>query len=1137
MGDSLQAGGLHLYSADRALPLVDTLAGVMLDHPLDPMASEWLAVPSDGMRRWLLLELARRLGAGGPAGGDGVAANIARAYPGTLRNVVLEAASAAPGAAGGPDPWQIDRMVWPLLAVFDDLERQGGMAPFTALPDGGARFTRVRAVADLFDRYHLHRPGMIQAWADPDRPDGGLVDGSGEPLAVHARWQVDLWRRLRAEIDAPSPPERMPVALEALTSGALDPDLPGRLLLFGFTSLPGHDFLPLVQAVSREREVHLFLLGPHRFDPTRLRAGWPRPPRGRPRLRSEDLTGRSVRQPLLRSWGRLARETALLLSDDGEPEPDRSVRVPSPEAPRSTLLHRLQADIRGDAEAVPAPLDPADRSVQFHACFGPMRQVQVARDAILHLLDDATGTTEEDVLVVCPDLERFAPLVEAVFGTPGDGSDVGAPALRYRIADRSIRSSNPVLGATAAMLDLVAGRFEITQVLDFLSLAPVRARFGFDESDLGVLAAWATGTRVRWGLDPVHRSGFGVPAAVVGNTWQAALDRLLLGSAVTDGELDLAIGGVAPFGVDSGDSELLGSFAFVLGRLADLAGHGVDGDRTAGGWVAALRRAADDLFAAPDRAGWLFEALDRVLADVVEGAASSRRGSDVALELVDVRRLLQDRLDREPGRPDYFRGGVTVTSMASLRWVPFRIVCVLGLDQDAAGSSTPDAADLMAAAPQIGDPDARSESRQALLEVVLAAGDHLLVVRDGRDLRSNHPVPQVVPAAELFDAVVSLVAEPDRPSVRETLEVAHPRHPFDDACLVRDELVEGLVWSYSGRDLEAAGRRRGRPPARVPFLGRPLEGGDDDDGVVELEELRSFLRDPVGTFVQRTLGARLPRRAEEVDDVLPVELDGLETFRVGQELLDARAKGLDDRVWREVERTRGTLPPGVLEERLFADLSAEVDRMIVEGRARGVGAGPGEGRDLDITLPDGTRVVGVVPLALEGPEPGPGRIVFARPKQVQRLEAWLELMALTAAEPETTWRAVVVTRPKSGTSGLRPVDLVASSPAAGRGADAVSALSVVVDLYRRGRRQPLPLFAEYSAAVHEGSGRDEAWRSHAGRGDGTRPATRLVFGDVDEDEIFRLQSVEGDPGHGGGRVQRYAERLWGTVRSTSVDRP
>src|SRR5665213_1320976 len=116
----------------------------------------------------------------------------------------------------------------------------------------------------------------------------------------------------------------------------------------------------------------------------------------------------------------------------------------------------------------------------------------------------------------------------AVFG-PSDGSagppdGTGAPFLRYRIADRSIRSANPIMGATAALLDLVSGRFEISQVLDFLSMAPVRERFGFDDADLAVLAEWATEARVRWGLDPDHRSGFGVPATVVGNTWQAALD-------------------------------------------------------------------------------------------------------------------------------------------------------------------------------------------------------------------------------------------------------------------------------------------------------------------------------------------------------------------------------------------------------------------------------------------------------------------------------------------------------------------------------------------------------------------------------------------------------------------------------------
>src|SRR5665811_2259426 len=97
------------------------------------------------------------------------------------------------------------------------------------------------------------------------------------------------------------------------------------------------------------------------------------------------------------------------------------------------------------------------------------------------------------------------------------------------IRDSSMRTANPVLGATSALLDLVAGRFEIAAVLDFLSLSPVRERFGFDDDDLGVLAEWATGTRVRWGLDPGHRAGFGIPRDVVGNSWQAAVDRLLLG--------------------------------------------------------------------------------------------------------------------------------------------------------------------------------------------------------------------------------------------------------------------------------------------------------------------------------------------------------------------------------------------------------------------------------------------------------------------------------------------------------------------------------------------------------------------------------------------------------------------------------
>lgn len=76
---------MHLYSAGSAGPLSEKLADVLSEPPADPFTPEWLAVPSDGMRRWVTLELARHLGASSPAAGDGITANVVRAYPGTLR--------------------------------------------------------------------------------------------------------------------------------------------------------------------------------------------------------------------------------------------------------------------------------------------------------------------------------------------------------------------------------------------------------------------------------------------------------------------------------------------------------------------------------------------------------------------------------------------------------------------------------------------------------------------------------------------------------------------------------------------------------------------------------------------------------------------------------------------------------------------------------------------------------------------------------------------------------------------------------------------------------------------------------------------------------------------------------------------
>ena len=113
-------------------------------------------------------------------------------------------------------------------------------------------------MAELFDRYHLHRPAMVRSWS------AGLdIDGAGRRVPDAASWQPHLWRLVADEIGEPSPPERWPGLLEGVADGDLPLDLLRRgFLFFGFTLLPGGGFLDLARAVAQHRDVHLFLLEP-----------------------------------------------------------------------------------------------------------------------------------------------------------------------------------------------------------------------------------------------------------------------------------------------------------------------------------------------------------------------------------------------------------------------------------------------------------------------------------------------------------------------------------------------------------------------------------------------------------------------------------------------------------------------------------------------------------------------------------------------------------------------------------------------------------------------------------------------------------------------------------------------------------
>jgi hypothetical protein len=166
--------------------------------------------------------------------------------------------------------------------------------------------------------------------------------------------------------------------------------------------------------------------------------------------------------------------------------------------------------------------------------------VEVLREVLLQLFADDPTLEPRDVLVMCPDIEEFAPLISATFGLSAEQADDGAvrPAhpgqrLRVRLADRSLRQTNPLLSLLAQLLTMADGRVTASEVLDLAAAEPVRRRFAFDDDALDRIRDWAVDAGVRWGENLTRRGRFGLDRVGQG-TWEAALDRILLGAAMAD---------------------------------------------------------------------------------------------------------------------------------------------------------------------------------------------------------------------------------------------------------------------------------------------------------------------------------------------------------------------------------------------------------------------------------------------------------------------------------------------------------------------------------------------------------------------------------------------------------------------------
>ncbi|QKT02663.1 exodeoxyribonuclease V subunit gamma [Ectothiorhodospiraceae bacterium 2226] len=991
---------LHIHHSNRAEDLLAGLMQRLAEPPQGALTPELVVTASQGMGRWVALQLAER---------TGVAANLEFVLPAAFVWRVLQAQLDAPPS--GP---VLDRetLLWRCMAVLPDWVETPGFETLRGYLEGRDRPLKLyqlsRRIADVFDRYSVYRPDWLHAWER-----GGA---SEDP------WQAPLWRAL-AEGRTHRGHLLQRYADRKRAAGLGSKGLPSRVSVFGLSAL-APAYLDVLAAVAERADVQVFVLNP-------CTAYWGDIVTPRTRARVQERQGdlfasyMEVGNPLLASWGGLGRAFLEQLHDYAGEEHEHFV------APAGgTLLPTLQRDIL--ALTTPAPgerrLAEADDTLRVHVCHSPLREVEVLHDRLLALFEALPGLTPRDVVVMTPDVALYAPYVEAVFGN--------APPPRHipwSLADRGPRELHPLVAVALELLTLPSWRFEAGRVAELLETPSLLRRFGLAERDLPLLHQWVRDSGVRHGLDGAQRAAAGLPAEEA-NTWAFGLRRLFLGYAMPEASAALVQGVLPCAGIEGGEAEALGRLQTLVARLQSFATRFAQ-PLAPVAWQETVNALLDGFFEAEEEDE---AAAVQAVRDALDAWVKQTTGA--GYELPVTVEVLREHLERQLATPagpgGFLSGGVTFCTLVPMRAVPFRVVCLLGLDDEAyPRRARPPSFDLMAETPRRGDPSPREEDRYLFLEALLSAREHLHLSYVGRDARDNSERPPSVLVSELLDYVAVGWGK----DARTCLVSEHPLQPFSTRCY-----GDGAPpVSYAEEWLPAAQALARGPTEPPPRMSSSLP--EPALAEVDLEALVALFRNPARAFLEQRLGVRLPREEAALEDAEPFAVGGLDGYGLRRDLVEAFLRDEPAEALAERMHAAGRLPSGAFGAVEFETLArvaraqAEVLRPLLPAMPQRV--------ELDLTL-DGVRLTGwLTGIGAHG-------LVLYRSGKLRaqdRLELWLRHLALNAAGVADA--SFYVGREE--TLSLETCT------------DAQAVLAGLLALYREGLSAPLPFEPEAALAALE----------------------------------------------------------------------
>lgn len=1059
---------LRVYHSNDLEMLKGALIRQIQSDPLDFFEKEAILVQSQGMSHWLKLQL---------ADGLGVTAQVDFPLP---SNFIWRVFNLLEPEL--PERSHFDKaiMAWKLYRLLPELAQQPeceAIAHYlTAENDSIKCYQLAHNIADVFDQYLVYRPDWLLAW------EQGHNDVEGEDLGAQ-RWQPVVWRALIKDSEALNHslehrallikklPELIKQHKERLHS------LPKRLFVFGIAALPGA-YWQVLEAIADVIDVHFFLLNPCQnfwgdiiSDQQRLKI-----------LAREPATELIMDRgnPLLASWGKLGKDFLTLVNESATDQLHEVELFYQAPTSQNNLLQYLKNDILElndrqqhafTAEALSHSqfkqcIDANDRSLRFVSAHSPLREVQQLYDQILYWLDTHPELKPRDIVVMVPDINQYAPYIDAVFSSHNgrfkqEDNTEGKYQIPWAISDQAIAAEDPIVESFLQLLNLPDSRFTLPEVFDLLDVPAIRSRFQINLDELEQVRDWLMQAQVRFGLDGKQRQQQGMPNFEQ-NSWHKGLKQLLLGYALPNTESDF-MGDYPVFAVEGSEGEVLGKMMAFIDALSHWQGALNQAQRSEQ-WQAVLADLIDDFYEPEEQELNSVQGIRQAIAQWLEDAELSALHTELPIKILAL--WFNEHLGTQTGWQRFLAGPVNFCTLMPMRSIPFKAVCLLGMnDSDYPRRVTPLGFDLMQSKPvRLGDRSRREDDRYLFLEAVSSALDYLYVSYRGRSALDNGELQPSVLVAELRDYLAdSFCLETDQDQPHE-----QSRQRF--LAWLTDELPlqpYNAKRFVSGAQSVPAYQHLWKDVAAAEFAGQTTELSWQESALplpedlnteqVAMQDIVTALSDPCQFFIRRRLQSTLNIDWQEKLSTEPFANDGLEAYQLKSDWLKSlqqHPQAVDDielfnQHFISQQQALGHLPVNELGKISGMKVAADTEALLEA--IQPLMQTPIENESLSLVIGD-TEILGELQQAYTASASDLSSHYFlyyqvSALKGKHLLEAWLKLLIATATDAPTQ-KARLFALDKGQ---LQQVELVAPAKTT-----AIELLTLALDWYWLCWHKPIP---------------------------------------------------------------------------------